>query len=172
MEVQIMNTWIVVADQRQALFYETERASRRGRTRLDGAGRAADAGCRLALKLTNPLAQPDRELETDRPGRAFSSSSGPRHAIDGERSTRRSEQEDFAKRVAEEMARAHHAGKFDGVVLAAGPRMLGLIRAVLPVSVRSAVTAEIAKDLVRLEGRELIDHVAADVKAASLVSRP
>jgi protein required for attachment to host cells len=155
-----MRTWIVVADQREALLYETNGAKRRDPTDPDQAGQAAP-GCRLALKITNPHAQPDRELESDRPGRAFSSSTGQRHGIDGERSTQRREQESFAKRVAEEVARAHEAGSFDGVVLAAGPRMLGMIRGALPDSVRSVVTAEVAKDLVRFEGQELIDHLPA-----------
>ncbi len=156
-----MKIWIVVADEREALFYNMSGAERRGIGGEDGSpnGRRATGRFQLVLRLTNPQARPDRELESDRPGRAFSSSTGQRHAIDGERSSRRSDQEDFAKRVADDMERARHARKFDRVVLAAGPRMLGLIRAALSDPTRACLAAEIAKDLVRFEGHELLEHL-------------
>jgi protein required for attachment to host cells len=160
-----MKTWIVVADQREALFYEVTGTRRIDPTDPDAAAGLADDGCRLALKITNPKAKPDRELETDRPGRGHSSSFGQRHGMDGERSTQRSAEQDFAKRIAEEVTKAHQAGGFDRAVLAAGPRMLGLIRAALPDTVRSALAAEVARDLVRLEGQELIDHLPTDAKS-------
>jgi protein required for attachment to host cells len=165
-----MKNWIVVADQREALFYEMTGTSRLDPSDPDTAARLAHDGCRLALKITNPRAKPDRELETDRPGRGHSSSVGQRHGMDGERSTQRSAEQDFAKRIAEEMAKAHETGGFDRAVLAAGPRMLGLIRAVLPDTVRSALSAEVARDLVRFEGRELIDHLPAEAKLGPRLS--
>jgi hypothetical protein len=91
-EARIMKIWIVVADEREALFYNVSGAERRGIGGEDGSpnGRRANGRFQLVLRLTNPQARPDRELESDRPGRAFSSSTGQRHAIDGERSSRRS----------------------------------------------------------------------------------
>jgi protein required for attachment to host cells len=159
-----MKKWIVVADQREALFYEMTGTSRMDPTDPDAAERLADSGCRLEHKITNPKAKPDRELETDRPGRAYSSGNGPPHGVDGERSSQRSGEQDFAKRIAEEISKAHHAGDFDRAVLAAGPRMLGLIRAALPGSVRSALSAEVARDLVRFEGQELLDHLPSETR--------
>ena len=160
-----MKTWIVVADQREALFYEMTGANRMDPTDPDAASRIGDDGCRLERKFTNPKAKPDRELETDRPGRAYSSSNGQPHGVDGERSSQRSGEQNFAKRIAEEMSKAHHAGDFDRAMLAAGPRMLGLIRAALPASVRSALSAEVARDLVRFEGQELIAHLPTDTRS-------
>jgi protein required for attachment to host cells len=165
MEARIMKIWIVVADEREALFYDA--GPSRSRADLDEASlERGTEGCKLVLKITNPQARPDRELETDRPGRAFSSSTGQRHGIDGERSSRRSDQEDFAKRICDEIDRARHAGNFDRLVLAAGPRMLGLIRGGLSAPSRAAVAAEVAKDLVRFEGRALIEHLPREALPA------
>jgi protein required for attachment to host cells len=158
-----MKIWIVVADEREALFYDVPAKPRSDDVthgRLDSGGRRlAESDYHLVLKITNPQGRPDRELETDRPGRAFSSSTGQRHGIDGERSSERRHQEDFAKRIADEIEKARYAGSFDRVVLAAGPRMLGLLRASLPTASRNAVSAEIAKDLVRFEGDDLIERL-------------
>jgi protein required for attachment to host cells len=161
MEARIMKIWIVVADEREALFYDVGNArSRLERVaNVDEDGRVRGAGYALALKITNPHARPDRELETDRPGRAFSSSTGQRHGIDGERSSRRRDQEEFVKRICDEIERARHAGNFDRLVLAAGPRMLGLIRAGLSAPSRATVAAEVAKDLIRFEADELMEHL-------------
>jgi protein required for attachment to host cells len=156
-----MKIWVVVADEREALFYNVGGAERRGIS-SEGRwpdGRRVNDRFHLVLRLTNPQARPDRELESDRPGRAFSSSTGQRHAIDGERSARRRDQEDFARRVADEIERSRHARTFDRVVLAAGPRMLGLIRAALSEPARACLAAEIAKDLVRFEGHDLLEHL-------------
>jgi protein required for attachment to host cells len=165
-----MKIWIVVADEREALSYEV--AADRARQLVagrDGARPAADGGCKLTLKLSNPHALPDRELEADRPGRAFSSSTGQRHGIDGERSMRRTDQQDFAKRVTDAIERGRHAGNFDRVVLAAGPRMLGMLRAGLSDATRNSVAAEVAKDLVRFEGRALMDHLPPEAKPKSFL---
>jgi protein required for attachment to host cells len=163
MEVRTMKIWIVVADEREALFYEVPAKRRSDEVPFSLFGsrerRSAEGDYRLVLKITNPQGRPDRELETDRPGRAFSSSTGQRHAIDGERSTERRHQEDFAKRIAEEIEKARYAGSFERVLLAAGPRMLGLIRGSLSAASRDAISAEIAKDLVRFEGDDLVERL-------------
>jgi protein required for attachment to host cells len=152
-----MNIWIVVADEREALFYDASSGSPADRE-LDDGRRWSDAYS-LVFKVTNPQARPDRELETDRPGRKFSVSTGQRHAVGGERSTRRTDQENFARRIADEIERARNSRKFDKLVLAAGPRMLGLIRGGLSDSARACLAAEIAKDLVKFEGFELLEHL-------------
>jgi protein required for attachment to host cells len=151
-----MKIWIVVADEREALFYDAVNPPRDG---IPGVDADPSNSFRLALKITNKDARPDRELESDRPGRAFSSSTGQRHSIDGERSTRRNDQEDFAKRIAVELDRARNAGAVDRIVLGAGPRMLGMIRAALSAPCRALVAAEVAKDLVRFDEQRLREHL-------------
>jgi protein required for attachment to host cells len=120
----------------------------------------ADAGLTLIEKIDNPAArQPDRDLESDRPGRAYNSTTGARSAVDGERSTRRSSHEDFARLIAEEVERGRNAHEFERLVLIAGPRMLGLIRAALSAPARQLVAAEVSKDLVHADEQAIRKHV-------------
>ena len=92
-----------------------------------------------------------------RPGGSAADVPGPGH------------REPFARRIAEEIERARHAGTLDRVVLAAEPQILGLIRAALPDASREAVAAEVAKDLVRTEGRALLEHVPFEALAKSVL---
>jgi protein required for attachment to host cells len=128
-----MNVRVVVADERDVSFFDFARLH----------DRPAERG-----SLHNDAARPDRELETDRPGRRFGGTDGNRHAVDGERSTERHESELFAKTVARTLDGARTRQEFDRLVLIAAPRMLGLLRDALPEPCRGIVAAEVAKDLV------------------------
>ncbi|HEX5048347.1 MAG TPA: host attachment protein [Gammaproteobacteria bacterium] len=136
--------WIVVADERRAMLY------------LSGALREPFA---LLQTIENDGDAPDRELETDRPGRKFSSATGQRHATDGERSTRRTRQEGFARRVADEIERARKAGKFDRLVLMCGARMLGLLREAMSTQTRELVLVEVPKDMAKHDEPAIRAHV-------------
>ena len=136
--------WIVVADERRAMLY------------LSGALREPFA---LLQTIENDGDAPDRELETDRPGRTFSSSTGQRHAVGGERSTRRTRQEGFARRIAEEIEQARKAGRFDRLVLMCGARMLGLLRDALTAPSRELVLVEVSKDMAQHDEPAIRAHV-------------
>jgi protein required for attachment to host cells len=123
---------VVVADERDAAFFDLTQPQ---------------APPQANGSLHNEAARPDRELETDRPGRRFGGTHGNRHAVDGERSTERHELEMFAKEVARKLDGERTRHEFDRLVLIAGPRMLGLLREALPDACRSVVAAEVAKDL-------------------------
>jgi protein required for attachment to host cells len=128
-----MNVRVVVADERDANFFDI------AKLRAPPAARGS---------LHNDAARPDRELETDRPGRRFGGTDGNRHAVDGERSTERHESELFAKAVARTLDGARTRQEFDRLVLIAAPRMLGLLRDALPQPCRSIVAAEVPKELI------------------------
>ena len=121
---------VVVADERDATFFDLDRPQ----APLEARG-----------SLHNDSARPDRELETDRPGRRFGGTHGNRHAVDGERSTERHEIELFAKQVCQALDGARTRHEFDRLVLIAGPRMLGLLRQALPAPCQAVVAAEVAK---------------------------
>ena len=139
-----MNVRVVVADEREASFFDV------AKLRAPPAARGS---------LRNDAARPDRELESDRPGRRFGGTDGNRHAVDGERSTQRHETEQFAKAVARALDVARSRNEFDRLVLIAGPRMLGLLREALPAPCRAVVSAEVAKDLVRQDPATIRDAV-------------
>jgi protein required for attachment to host cells len=140
-----MNLRIVVADERQANFFDTYNLN--GPLTPRGSVQNTKAGLR------------DTDLETDRAGRRFggaggvSHGSGPQqghhHGVDGERSTERHDVELFAKEVAHQIDHARTQKEFDKLLLVAPPKMLGLLRQSLPSQAQSMLAGEITKDVVR-----------------------
>jgi protein required for attachment to host cells len=130
-----MNIRIVVADERQALFFDSTRPS----------------DCRPQGSVDNPAAGlKDTDLETDRAGRRFgggANGTATHHGVNGERSTERHELTLFAKEVGQRIDADRVGHKFDKLVLVAPPKMLGLIRQALPSQSQSLLAGEIAKDL-------------------------
>lgn len=148
-----MRIRIVVADQSEARFYDTERP--RGRLQLVG-------------RLTDPTAHlHDRDLKSDRPGRVFTSAragggrrgAAAHHATGGERRPRRIQAQRFARRIATELEKARRDNRFDRMILMAGPTFLGLLRDALPTALRARVAAEIRKDLVHQDTGVLRAHL-------------
>ena len=140
-----MRVRIVVADQSEARFYDTEGLH----GPLQPAGQLSDPKARLH----------DRDLESDRPGRVFDHAplaAGRRgavghHGTEGERSPRKHEAVNFARQIADQLEAARREGQFDRLVLMAAPTFLGLLRKALSQPVRAIIFAEVHKDLVHQE---------------------
>jgi protein required for attachment to host cells len=135
-----MNLRIVVADERQANFFDTLNPN--GPLTPRGSVQNSKAGLK------------DVDLETDRAGSRFGGSTGTspgrgpiHHGVDGERSTERHDVELFAKAVAHRIDSGRNNKEFDKLMLIAPPKMLGLLRQSLGGS-QSLVTEEISKDIV------------------------
>ena len=139
---------VVVADERDATFFDLTQPQ----APLEARG-----------SLHNDSARPDRELETDRPGRRFGGTHGNRHAVDGERSTQRHETELFAKQVCQALDGARTRHEFDRLVIIAAPRMLGMLREALPAPCQAVVAAEVAKDFSLDQVDSIRDAVPRDV---------
>jgi protein required for attachment to host cells len=146
-----MNVRIVVADERQANFFDALSAqsplTARGSIANEAAGKR------------------DTDLETDRPGRRFGGTSGVthgsgqvqghHHGVNGERSTEQHELTLFAKEVARRIDADRAQNQFDRLVIVAGPKMLGLLRQSLPSPTQSLIAGEVAKDIIH-QGPEVI----------------
>lgn len=107
------------------------------------------------------------EIMADRPGRSFSSHDQRRSAMEYHSDPALDQQKRFAGIISGHLERHYAEGGFDQLVIVAAPRMLGIIRDTLPVSLQSAVTGEIAKDLTNLPQNKLRAALAGlDVPAA------
>jgi protein required for attachment to host cells len=150
-----MNVRIVVADEREANFFLA--SSPRAPLAARGSIQNETGGMR------------DSELETDRAGRRFGGTSGPRHGVgvqaghhhgvDGERSTKQHELTLFAKEVAQRIDSDRMSHAFDKLVLVAPPKMLGLLRQSLTKQTQAMLAAEISKDLLHLGPDAILDAV-------------
>lgn len=140
-----IKTWILVADGAQARFFLNDGPGR-GLTELTGEA------------LRNDL-KPSRDIDADRPGRAFDSGGQGRHAMEPPTDSKRHAKRVFAARIADKLRKARNAGAFDRIVLVAAPTTLGDLRAELSKDVLALLHGELAKDLTHLKPHELRGHL-------------
>jgi len=148
-----MNVRIVVADERQANFF-------------DAVTPKAPLTARGSL-VNESGGKKDSELETDRPGRRYGGTNGAshggqvqghHHGVNGERSTEQHDLTIFAKEVAKRIDASRARNEFDKLVLVAAPKMLGLLRQSLPTTSQTLLAGAISKDIVH-QGQDAIMRV-------------
>ena len=81
------------------------------------------------------------------------------HGFERPTSERRQQREDFAELVMEETARIFAAQGYDRLVVAAAPKMLGALRDDMPDALKSALRADLDKDLTKLPLSDLPAHL-------------
>lgn len=138
---------IVVADQAEAIFYDSASLQ----ARPEEIARIADPAAHLH----------DRDFSSDRPGRTYESVGGARHAVGGENDPRHREAVRFARRIARRLDDARRKDEFEELIVVAGPPFLGLVRAELSKPTRARVVHEIRKDLVHSPLETLQQHLPA-----------
>ena len=136
--------WIVVADRSKARIFTVD----------DPHG---------ALQEVETLDHPEgrehaRDINADRPGRAFDSSGQGRHAMGTSVEPMEQDAIRFSKEVSEHLRAACHDGRCNRLLLVAGPDFLGLLRKQLntPPDVR---IKEIDKNLCNFDAREIRSHL-------------
>jgi len=136
---------IVVADQAEAIFYDT--------TSLQA--RPSEVG-----RISDPVAHlHEQDMVSDRPGRGHASVTGARYAMELEDEPRRHEAVRFAKRIARRLDEARRRGEFEELIVVAGPPFLGVMREELSRPTRQRVVHEIRKDLVHGTVESLRRHL-------------
>lgn len=135
-------TWIAVADGSKASLFEFQG--------LQNAYKPVDGG---HLTHTN---KPTRDLVTTKRGRVFQSADGSRSAMEHRTDPHEHEKNVFAREVAAYLEDQQH--RYDRLVLAAAPAMLGELRRCLDNQVRKKVCAELDKDLTNLSPADLLEH--------------
>lgn len=108
--------------------------------------------------------RPLRDIMTDAPGRSFASVGARRSAMEYHSDPVRDETRKFAASLLSDIEARFNAGDFDQLVICAPPRMLGVLREVMPNKLTSVVRSEVAKDFTKLpplELRKLLQHLTA-----------
>jgi protein required for attachment to host cells len=102
----------------------------------------------LIYDIGNPLGVlRTGDLESDRPGRATDNRMHARHAYSTEESAKDRSLRNFYREVLDTIDHALLERRFDTLTLVAEPRLLGIIRALLPERLSRVIEREIPKDL-------------------------
>jgi protein required for attachment to host cells len=137
-------TLVAVFDASHARFFEYKEAHGRLETVL------AD--------VNSGLHHDRRDIESDRPGRGFSSG-GQHHAYESEHDPRKLEKHDFVRAIAQEIEGALDRHAFGRLVVVAPSRAVGEFRSVAGDKVRKAIWREVPKEFANLSDSELHDHL-------------
>jgi protein required for attachment to host cells len=138
-------TWIVVAHRAGARIFAAD---------------ARGKGLERVSSLEHPAGKlKNREIDSDKQGRAFDRQGAGRHAYTREQEPTEHLATQFAKQIAGFLEDARTAQKYERLVLVAEPRFLGLLRAALDPPVASLVKATLDKDLGGIEDREVPTHL-------------
>lgn len=144
--VRKLVTWILVADGAHARIFVN-----------DGVGKGvSEIGDRAFLgdRLR------DRDIQADKPGRAFDSHGQGRHAMEPRTDPQQHQEREFLRGVVEWVAAKPQVEQFDRLVLIAAPQALGDLRDLLPKGLSAKVTAEIPRNLVRSSEKDVESHLA------------
>lgn len=102
-----------------------------------------------------------RNIDADRPGRAFDSGGEGRHAMESPTDSKRYAKGKFARGLAEKINAAITAGEFDRLVLIAAPATLGDLRQHLSKRSSDNIHGEIAKDLTHASDKEILAQLGS-----------
>lgn len=140
-------TWLVIADGDKARIFEHP-----------GPGKGLHARQELDLDQAHLRAH---DIMADRPGRVVAShGSGSRAAVDYKTDPVETRERHFLEQLARLLDEKRAAKAYDRLVIAAPPRALGELRPALSEAVRTAIIAELAKDLTKTPTDKLGDHLA------------
>jgi protein required for attachment to host cells len=100
-----------------------------------------------------------QDLESDTPGRSTDNRMHARHALSTEESKKDRYLRDFYREVVDRLERGLYDHEYDSLTIIAEPRLLGIIRELLPEKVKRSVTREIPKDLSYEEEPQIIKRL-------------
>lgn len=138
-------TWIVIAHRGGARVFEH---------------RGPGKGLEPVAALEHPAGKlKNREIDSDKQGRAFDRHGAGRHAYSREQEPTEHLAGQFAREVADLIEDGRTGQKYERLVLVAEPRFLGMLRAALSPQAASLVSATLDKDLAGVEDRDLPKHL-------------
>ena len=136
--------WILVASRQEARIFR----------------RSGVSPLTLLFDVGNPTGLlKAQELESDRPGRASDNRMRARHAYSTQESIRDRALKNFYRDIIDRLERGVYDHEFDELTIIAEPRLLGIIRSLLPDGIKSKVTKEVSKDLSYEEAPDILKRL-------------
>jgi len=142
--------WILVADRSQARLFQRNKPQ---------------DGIHLIQKLDHPEGRmKEREINSDRPGRAFHSADIQRSGYSPDLSATDQVGKSFAQSLAALLDQGRNQSRYERIVLVAAPRMLGWIRDSLSDLTQALVIESWDKDLSYLSEDQVIEYLEKGLK--------
>ena len=140
----MVNSWLVVANSAEARFFDIDFKKRT---------------CEEIKQFTHSESRlHERELVSDRQGRAHDPAGNAIHAVEQRQSPQEHEAELFARLIAEQLSKALEAKAFKHLHLAAPPAFLGILRKSLDHNVYNALSKVIDKNLIGETPEKIFSH--------------
>ncbi|MGH6665437.1 MAG: host attachment protein [Pseudolabrys sp.] len=136
--------WVVVCDGAKALVLENTEDSKFPNLKT--------------VEIVEQKDLPTHELGSDKPGRSHSSVGHGRSSV-AQTDWHNQAEEAFLVHLAQQLDAAVVAGKVKSLIVVAPPRALGVLRPAYSHALKSAVRAELHKDLVKLPIYEIEKHL-------------
>lgn len=147
--MQPTRTWILLADGAQVRLL-----------RNLGPGKGLEEMSPGIVEVPHP---PSREIDSDKPGRVQDRVGPGRHAMEPHIEPHEKQKKDFARQLAESINKADNKGRFDRLIVAAPPKVLGEIRQKLSKGAHAKVLRELDKDLIGSDHKQLAKQFADDL---------
>jgi len=140
-----LRTWVLIADGARARILEN-RGPGNSLVAVDGQEFTADHSA-------------THDLVADRQGRSFSSQGAGRSAIEAHSDPHRELKANFARHLADVLARDLADGQYHRLVLVAAPVTMGDLRGAISDKVRGAIVGEVTLDLTKTPNNEVAAHL-------------
>lgn len=108
---------------------------------------------------------PDLTIDyQDRPARQTGGGGAPRHGVEPHETLEVQRRDRFARHVAEALDQEWAQAKADRLVVAAAPKMLGVLRKLISGPAAAALAGDLAKDLMKIPPTDLARHFEGLIK--------
>ncbi len=136
----MLKTWVLVASRDEVRIFERQ-----------GLGKLL-----LTWDVGNPSGRlKNQDIESDRHGASTDNRMRAQHSLSTEESARERQLKGFFREAISSIHRSFIEHGADRLVIAAEPRLLGIIRDLLPAELRRALSQEIPKDLWHEQAAEI-----------------
>lgn len=141
-----MTTWILVADAQHAQLWSRDKKG--------------------AVEMLRAIAPTDqhkfrRDINSDRPGRSFSSAGSGRSSVEPHEDPMMIEREHFARELIGHLDQGATEHAFGKLILIAPAKMLGMLREHLPPALTEKMVAGVPKNLIKLPAEDIRAHILA-----------